>query len=115
MNAYGQTGSMATLQNIGATYAVSIVPGASQKTNLIHYYPPSIAIPVGTTVAWFNNNPGQPHTVTSGLPNVADSGLSLTLVLCQQRQIHSFNTHSIKKVILCTIVKYTHGELQWYL
>jgi hypothetical protein len=32
INAYGQTGSMATLQNIGAQYAVSIVPGASQKT-----------------------------------------------------------------------------------
>jgi plastocyanin len=74
LNAYGQTGSMATLQNIGARYAISIVPGAAQKTNLIHYYPPSIAIPVGTTVAWFNNDPGQPHTVTSGLPNVADSG-----------------------------------------
>ena len=74
INAYGQTGSMATLPNIGATYAVSIVPGAAQKTNLIHYYPPLIAIPVGTTVAWFNNDPGQPHTVTSGLPNATDSG-----------------------------------------
>ena len=74
MNAYGQTGSMATLQNIGAQYAVSIVPGASQKTNLIHYYPPLIAVPIGTTVAWFNNDPGQPHTVTSGLPNASNSG-----------------------------------------
>lgn len=74
MNAYGQTGSMATLQNIGAQYAVSIVPGASQKTNLIHYYPPLISVPIGTTVAWFNNDPGQPHTVTSGLPNATNSG-----------------------------------------
>jgi plastocyanin len=74
MNAYGQTGSMATLQNIGAQYAVSIVPGASQKTNLIHYYPPLIAVPIGTTVAWFNNDPGQPHTVTSGLLNAPNSG-----------------------------------------
>ena len=30
-NVYGQTGSMATLQNIGATYAVSIVPGGLTK------------------------------------------------------------------------------------
>ena len=30
-NVYGQTGSMATLQNIGATYAVSIVPGGSSQ------------------------------------------------------------------------------------
>jgi plastocyanin len=71
---YGQTGSMATLQNIGATYAISIVPGAAHKTNFIHYYPPSIAIPVGTTVAWFNNDPEQPHTVTSGLLGASDSG-----------------------------------------
>lgn len=74
INAYGQTGSMATLQNIGAQYAVIIVPGASQKTNLVHYYPPLISIPIGTTVAWFNNDPGQPHTVTSGLPNATNSG-----------------------------------------
>lgn len=74
INAYGQTGSMATLQNIGAQYAVIIVPGASQNTNLVHYYPPLISIPIGTTVAWFNNDPGQPHTVTSGLPNATNSG-----------------------------------------
>ena len=30
---YGQAGSMATLQNIGATYAISIVPGAAHKSN----------------------------------------------------------------------------------
>jgi plastocyanin len=65
---------MATLQNIKATYAVSIVPGAAQKSSLIHYYPPAIAVPVGTTVAWFNNDPEQPHTVTSGLPGASDSG-----------------------------------------
>ena len=74
MDVYGQTGSMATLQNIGATYAISIVPGAAQKTNLIHYYPPSIAVPAGTTIAWFNNDVEQPHTVTSGLPSVSGSG-----------------------------------------
>ena len=39
---------MATLQNIKATYAVSIVPGAAQKTSLLHYYPPAITVPVGT-------------------------------------------------------------------
>jgi plastocyanin len=71
---YGQTGSMATLQNIRATYAVSIVPGAAQKISLLHYYPPAIAVPVGTTVAWFNNDQEQPHTVTSGLPGASDSG-----------------------------------------
>ena len=74
IDVFGQTGSMAMLQNIGATYAASIVPGAAQKSSLIHYYPPSVAIPVGTTIAWFNNDPGQPHTVTSGLPSASNSG-----------------------------------------
>jgi plastocyanin len=69
-----QIGSMATLQNIGATYAVSIIPGAAQKISTFHYYPPAIAIPVGTIVAWFNNDFGQPHTVTSGMPGASDSG-----------------------------------------
>jgi plastocyanin len=71
---FAQQGSMATLQNIDATYAVSIVPGAAQKENIYHYYPPQIAVPIGTTVGWFNNDFGQPHTVTSGQPGAADKG-----------------------------------------
>ncbi len=71
---FAQRGSMATLQNIGATYAVSIVPGAAQKENIYHYYPPQIAVPAGTTVGWFNNDFEQPHTVTSGQPGAADEG-----------------------------------------
>ena len=71
---FAQQGSMATLQNIDATYAVSIVPGAAQKENIYHYYPPQIAIPMVTTVGWFNNDFGQPHTVTSGQPGAADKG-----------------------------------------
>ncbi|HEY7695536.1 MAG TPA: hypothetical protein VH797_05540 [Nitrososphaeraceae archaeon] len=71
---HAQTGSMSTLQNIDATYAVSIVPGAAQKESTYHYYPPKIAVPTGTTVAWFNNDFGQPHTVTSGRPNSTDQG-----------------------------------------
>ena len=39
---YGQAGS--AVQNTKATYAVSIVPGAAQRTNPIHYYPPVIAV-----------------------------------------------------------------------
>lgn len=69
-----QVGNMATLQNIAATYAISIIPGAAQRESSYHYYPPAIAIPTGTTVAWFNNDFGQPHTVTSGSPNASDIG-----------------------------------------
>ena len=71
---FAQTGSMSTLQNINADYAVSIVPGAAQKDSTYHYYPPKIAVPVGTTVAWFNNDVEQPHTVTSGEPNSPNEG-----------------------------------------
>lgn len=71
---FAQTGSKYTLPNIDATFAVSIVPGAAQKENTYHYYPPKIAVPIDTTVAWFNNDFGQPHTVTSGEPGAADKG-----------------------------------------
>jgi plastocyanin len=74
MNAVGQIGNMATLQNIDATYAISIIPGAAQRESVNHYYPPAVAIPTGTTIAWFNNDFGQPHTVTSGSPNASDVG-----------------------------------------
>jgi plastocyanin len=70
----GQTGSMSTLQNIDATYAISIVPGAAQRESSYHYYPPAVAVPTGTTIAWFNNDFGQPHTVTSGSPNSSEIG-----------------------------------------
>ncbi len=75
-NVFGQglTAGMSTLQNIEAKYAVSIVPGASQKDSLYHYYPPLISIPTGTTIAWYNNDYEQPHTVTSGAIGSADSG-----------------------------------------
>jgi plastocyanin len=74
LNVTAQLGSMATLQNIGSTYAVSIIPGAAQRESPYHYFPPAIAIPVRTTVAWFNNDFGQPHTVTSGAPKASDAG-----------------------------------------
>jgi plastocyanin len=65
---------MTTLQNIDATFAIGIIPGAAQRDSPYHYFPPAIAVPTGTTVAWFNNDPGQPQTVTSGNPESPDSG-----------------------------------------
>ncbi len=63
VNVTAQPGSMATLQNIPATYAVRIVPGGAQRESPYHYFPPSIAVPIHSTIAWFNNDFGQPHTV----------------------------------------------------
>ena len=101
---------MATLQNIDATYAVSIVPGAAQKENIYHYYPPQIAVTTKTTVCWFNNDFGQHLTVTSGQLGTADKGsvfnsgiISVQLTLC-------FNSHLHNLVNFYIIVLFIHGE-----
>lgn len=61
------------------TYIVRIIPGAAFEDSLFHYYPADVAVPTGTTIAWFNDDPGQPHTVTSGTPddpsNIFNSGV----------------------------------------
>jgi plastocyanin len=69
---------MNPMQSIGErtlpTYIASIIPGAAAGDTAQHYYPENIAIPTGITIAWSNNDPGQPHTVTSGLENSSDKG-----------------------------------------
>jgi plastocyanin len=70
---FAQYGSMTGIGQ-DADYAVGIVPGASLKDNIFHYYPPKIAVPSDTTIAWLNLDVGQPHTVTSGQPGAPDSG-----------------------------------------
>ncbi len=80
---YAQLGLLPFLstneQQVLPTYISRIIPGAAFKGSLFHYYPEDIAIPAGTTIAWFNDDPGQPHTVTSGTPdchsNIFNSGL----------------------------------------
>jgi hypothetical protein len=54
-----------TDEKVLPTYVVRIPPGAFQKNSSQHFYPPNIAIPIGTTLGWVNDDPGQPHTVTS--------------------------------------------------
>ncbi|MGD1836787.1 MAG: cupredoxin domain-containing protein [Nitrososphaeraceae archaeon] len=57
-----------------ASYAVTIIPGASLKNSPIHYFPSNIAIPEDTTVLWYNNHPGEFHTVVSGILGDPDVG-----------------------------------------
>jgi plastocyanin len=64
--AYGQG-------EVRGTYVVDIPTGAYQA-GADHYVPTNIAVPAGTTIAWFNDDPNQPHTVTSGIPNSNNSG-----------------------------------------
>jgi hypothetical protein len=80
--AYAQLGLfpfLSTNKEVLPTYISRIIPGAAFEDSLFHYYPEDIAIPVGTTIAWFNDDPGQPHTVTSGTledpSNVFNSGV----------------------------------------
>ena len=49
------------------TYVVHIPANAYKQGNL-HYDPLKIAVPVGTTVQFANDDPNQVHTVTSGAP-----------------------------------------------
>jgi plastocyanin len=52
-------------QEVRGTFVVRIPPGAAQGTT-DHYVPANIAIPAGTTIVWFNDDPDQLHTITSG-------------------------------------------------
>jgi hypothetical protein len=80
--AYAQLGGLFPFfptSEVLPTYIVRIIPGAAFENSLFHYYPEDIAIPAGTTISWFNDDPAQPHTVTSGIPddpsNIFNSGV----------------------------------------
>ena len=80
--AYAQLGGLFPFlptSEVLSTYIVRIIPGAAFENSLFHYYPDDVAIPAGTTIAWFNDDPGQPHTVTSGTledpSNIFNSGV----------------------------------------
>lgn len=54
------------------TYMIDITTGSGVNYKFQHFYPPNIAIPIGTTVEWFDDDPEQIHTVTSGAPGSSD-------------------------------------------
>lgn len=74
--AYAQIGltPVPTPQEVIPTYVIDIPAGAASNDLGVNYYPDKVAIPSGTTIAWFNDDPGQIHTVTSGLPNSSNAG-----------------------------------------
>lgn len=82
-NAHVQVGSMTSLQNTSATHAISIILGEDQKESPHHFYQPAINGPIRTTVAWLNNDFGQPHTgsvFNSGImPTTSNSFFQYTL------------------------------------
>ena len=94
--------NMSQLQRIDqtiATYAIIITPGASSQNNPYHYYPEFSAIPINTTVLWYNNNTDQVHTVVSGLPADPNFGQMFTSDMIPY---HSY-------------FKYTHSSMEgWF-
>jgi plastocyanin len=56
------------------TYVIDITTGSGVSYKFQHFYPLNIAIPIGTTVAWFNGDPEQIHTVTSSAAGDSNSG-----------------------------------------
>lgn len=75
--AFGQLGltPAPTPNEVLPDYVVRVLPGAASRDSPFHYFPSVVNVPTGTTVAWFNDDPGQPHTVTSGSPTQSDKGM----------------------------------------
>ncbi len=63
-----------TYSKLSPTYKIDITTGSGVSFKFQHYYPLKITIPVDTTVAWFNGDPEQIHTVTSDTPGAPTSG-----------------------------------------
>jgi len=63
-----------THNELSPTYRIDITTGSGVSYKFQHYYPLKITIPVDTTVAWFNGDPEQIHTVTSDAPGAPNSG-----------------------------------------
>ncbi|NWG37713.1 plastocyanin/azurin family copper-binding protein [Nitrososphaera sp.] len=59
---------------VRGTFVVRMPPGSYQEGADVYYDPTNIAVPAGTTVVWFNDDPNQIHTVTSGNPGDEDAG-----------------------------------------
>ncbi|WP_458745309.1 hypothetical protein [Candidatus Nitrosocosmicus sp. T] len=60
-NSFAQFGlsPLPATQKVLPSYIIDIPAGAVSSEESIHYVPPKISIPAGTTVAWFNDDPGQ--------------------------------------------------------
>lgn len=91
----GVSSAYAQDQVVRGTYAIRMPPGAFDQNAKVFYDPPASAIPVGTTVVWFNDDPDQMHTVTSGTSfqdenygKAFDSGFMSTGAFFQ----HTFDT-----------------------
>lgn len=70
--------SSAAGQQVHGDYLVRIPQGATEPEG-VHHEAGHIAIPAGTTVVWSNDDPGQPHTVTSDVQDSDKAGFDVSL------------------------------------
>lgn len=71
-------------QVVHGTYVIDIPAGAYSQDAKFFYRPSNVAIPSGTTVVWFNDDPNQIHTVTSGHAGDEDAGSKFDSGFMQQ-------------------------------
>ena len=69
-----ETTPIPTPNKLLPTYVIDITTGSGTSYKFQHFYPLNIAVPIDTTVAWFNADPEQIHTVTSSDPGASNSG-----------------------------------------
>ena len=50
-----ETNLIPTTNKLSPTYVVDITTGSGESYKFQHFYPLNIAIPIDTTVAWFND------------------------------------------------------------
>ena len=89
------------------TYVIDITTGSGTSYKFQHFYPLNIAVPVDTTVAWFNADPEQIHTVTSSDPGASNSGKLFNSGIIPYSS--SFQYTFDQPVEFHIIVKFIHG------
>jgi plastocyanin len=99
-------------QVVHGTYVIDIPAGAYDEDAEVFYSPDPIAIPSGTTVVWFNDDPSQIHTVTSGAPADEDAGSEFGSGFMQEGAFfqHTFNEAG-EFPYFCTVHPWMVGEV----
>ncbi|MHB8545413.1 MAG: cupredoxin domain-containing protein [Nitrosotalea sp.] len=63
-----------------STVNISILPGAYNVNNQVHYSPSNVQVTLGTTVVWTNND-SVPHRIMSGVAKVLTTNQSSTALI----------------------------------
>jgi plastocyanin len=96
---------------MGQSKIVSIVKGASNPSSTEPYNPSPLSVPVGTTVAWINND-NTAHTVTEGNPsgNTPPNGFDSGILAPGKTFTHTFDKPGTVQYY-CTLHPTMLGEI----